>query len=259
MTDSLLRAEGLSVRFGGLMALDDVGFELAGNGFTGLIGPNGAGKTTLLRAITGVRRPDRGRVFLDGRDVTGLPVQARARLGLGLSQQLVRPFRTLSLLDNVALAAGGALTRSPWQALISTNRSGPRARARELLALVGISEAADMSPAGQPLGVLKRLEVARALALEPRLLLLDEPLAGLNSAEARRLADTIVEVNARGVTVLLIEHNLREVLRVCRDLLVLDQGRLIAHGEPREVMGRPDVRAAYMGQSSRRGGGDAAA
>ena len=259
MSAPRLRIEGATVRFDGLTALDGVGLEIAPGDFAGLIGPNGAGKTTLLRVAAGLQAPAAGRVALDGRDVTRLPVHARARLGLGLSQQLVRPFRGFTVLDNVALAAGGARTRRLWRALLSRDRTAERARARALLERVGIAEAAEARPATLPLGVLKRLEVARALALEPRLLLLDEPLAGLNQAEAARFADTIAGLHAGGTTVLLIEHNLGEVLRVCRRLLVLDRGRLIADGAPRAVMAEPAVRAAYLGEAGTAGGGDAAA
>ncbi len=246
----LLAVEDASVRFGGLRAVDKVSFTITQGEFTGLIGPNGAGKTTLLRLITGVVRAETGAVRLDGRDITRLPVDRRARLGLGISQQIVRPFRGMSLLDNVALAAGAGRTRSPFAAAFATDRGPERTRARELLERVGIADAADAAPDTLPLGYLKRLEVARALALRSRLLLLDEPLAGLNHVEAARLADTITAINGDGVTLLLIEHNLGEVMRVCRRLLVLDQGRLIADGTPHAVMADARVRAADLGEDA---------
>ena len=249
MTAPLLALEDLRVRFGGIAAVDGASFMLEHGTFTGLIGPNGAGKTTLLRLIIGVVRADSGRVRLDGRDITKRSVATRARLGLAMSHQIVRPFRSLSVLDNVALAAGQRRTRDPLRSLFHVRRSTERARARELLELVGIGDAADARPATLPLGYLKRLELARALALEPRLLLLDEPLAGLNHIEAHRLADTITGIHQAGTAVLLIEHNLAEVVRVCRRLVVLDQGRVIAEGEPRPVMTEPKVRAAYLGEA----------
>ncbi|WP_119460377.1 ABC transporter ATP-binding protein [Rhodospirillaceae bacterium SYSU D60014] len=249
MTAPLLALEDLRVRFGGVAAVDGASLTLEHGTFTGLIGPNGAGKTTLLRLIIGIVRADNGRIRLDGRDITKLAVSRRARLGLAMSHQIVRPFRSLSVLDNVALAAGRRRTRDPLLSLLHVKRSTERARARELLDLVGIGDAADAEPAKLPLGYLKRLEMARALALEPRLLLLDEPLAGLNHSEAHRLADTIAGIHQTGTTVLLIEHNLAEVMRVCRRLVVLDQGRVIAEGEPRAVMADPKVRAAYLGEA----------
>jgi branched-chain amino acid transport system ATP-binding protein len=252
---SLLAVEGVSVRFGGVAALEDVSFAVADGELLGLIGPNGAGKTTVLRTITGVVTPERGRIRLAGHDLAGLPPHRRTRLGLGLSQQLVRPFRSLPVLDNVALAAGGARTRGAWSALCHLDRRKERARAQDLLGLVGIADAAAAAPANLPLGHLKRLELARALALEPRLLLLDEPLAGLNHVEAAALADTIADLNREGRTVILIEHNLGEVLRICERLVVLDNGRRIAEGAPHAVMADPSVRAAYLGE----GAGDAAA
>jgi branched-chain amino acid transport system ATP-binding protein len=252
---SLLEVDGITVRFGGVSALDAVSFTVEDGELLGLIGPNGAGKTTMLKAITGVVSPERGRICLGDHDLTGLPPHRRIRLGLALSQQLVRPFRSLSVLDNVALAAGRARTGSAWSALRRLDRRAERARALDLLRLVGIADAAGAAPGNLPLGHLKRLELARALALEPELLLLDEPLAGLNQVEAAQLADIISELNHRGPTIILIEHNLGEVLRVCRRLVVLDQGRKLAEGAPRAVMADPAVRAAYLGA----GGEDAAA
>ena len=243
-----LEVQDVSVRFDGVHALDAVSFAVGEGELVGLIGPNGAGKTTCLRAITGALRPAGGRVLLEGRDLTGLPPHVRVRLGLGLSQQLVRPFRSMTLAENVMLAAGLARTARPLLALVQNDRARERARALELLRRVGIEDAAGSRPATLPLGVLKRLEVARALALDPRLLLLDEPLAGLNSTEARALADTIAALNADGLTVVLIEHNLGEVLRICRRLVVLDNGVRIAEGVPRDVMAQPAVRAAYLGE-----------
>jgi branched-chain amino acid transport system ATP-binding protein len=245
---SLLEIEGITVRFGGVSALDDVSFAVTEGELLGLIGPNGAGKTTMLKAVTGVVTPERGRIRLGGHDLAGLPPHRRIRLGLALSQQLIRPFRSLSVVDNVALAAGRARTRSPWVALNHLDRGPARARALELLRLVGIADAAGIAPGNLPLGHLKRLELARALALEPQLLLLDEPLAGLNQVEAAQLADTIMALNREGRTVILIEHNLGEVLRICRRLVVLDNGRKLADGAPHAVIADRSVRAAYLGE-----------
>lgn len=247
---ALLQIDGVSVHFGGVTALDDVSFEARQGELLGLIGPNGAGKTTMLRAITGVVRPDAGTIRLNDQNITGLATHARVRLGLGLSQQLVRPFRSMTVLENVALAAGHARTASPLAALLVRSRAVERQRALEFLDMVGIAEVAEAQPANLPLGTLKRLEVARALALQPKLLLLDEPLAGLNHIEAARLADTIADLNQGGLTVILIEHNLSEVLRVCSRLVVLDNGRRIGEGPPRAVMADPLVRAAYLGGGS---------
>jgi len=244
----ILDVRNVSVRFGGVLALDNVSFGVDQGEFLCLIGPNGAGKTTLMRAVTGVVKPQAAQVLLAGKNITNLPTHKRARLGLALTHQIVRPFRSMTVLDNVALTAGHRMLGRILTSMVSADRRAARKQARQYLELVGIEDVAQKSAAGQPLGVTKRLEVARALALEPQVLLLDEPLAGLNSIEAARLADTVAEINRQGLTVVMIEHNLGEVLRVSQRLVVLDNGRKIADGRPRDVMRDPTVRAAYVGK-----------
>jgi len=246
-TTPLLQVADATVRFGGLTAISKVSFEVYSGELLGLIGPNGAGKTTMLRAITGVVRLTEGDIFLEGESLKGLPIHKRIRKGLALSQQLVRPLREISVLDNVALAAGADRTLSPLRALMHVSQQAEAENARAMLKRVGIEAHALQKPGIQPLGILKRLEMARALALKPRLLLLDEPLAGLNSREAHALAETIADINRQGTTIILIEHNLGEVMRICQRLVVLDNGRQIASGAPRAVMDNPAVRAAYLG------------
>ncbi|HWI83834.1 ABC transporter ATP-binding protein [Ramlibacter sp.] len=243
----LLTAANVTVRFGGITAIDDVSFDVRPGELLGLIGPNGAGKTTMMRAIVGIVRPTKGSVTLEGRRLDALSIDARIRAGLALSQQLVRPFREIDVRDNVAFAAGAGKTRTPLQAFTHVDRQAERDEALQTLRRLGIGELAQQSPRTQPLGVLKRLEMARALALKPRLLLLDEPLAGLNSREARALADTIADVNRQGMTIILIEHNLGEVMRICQRLVVLDNGHKIADGPPQATMNDTAVRAAYLG------------
>ena len=247
---SLLDIRAISVRFGGVHALEQVTMNLNPGEILGLIGPNGAGKTTMLRVITGVVKANHGEVQLEGELLNTLPIHVRVRKGLGCAQQLVRPFREMTLAENVALAAGAKHTQYPWQSLFRVERMEALRESRNWLAKVGIEDAADSYPEAVPLGYLKRMEVARALAIRPRMLLLDEPLAGLNQAEATTFADILFELNRHGQTILLIEHNLAEVRRICSRLVVLDNGRKIAEGSPETVLKQSSVQEAYIGQGN---------
>jgi branched-chain amino acid transport system ATP-binding protein len=244
---TLVRIDDLHISFGGVAAANGVSFSVERGEFLAVIGPNGAGKTTALRMVAGLLRPDSGRVFLDDRDVTGLPAHARVRLGLGFTHQIVRPFYGFTTIENVMLAAGHHQTESPWRALTSHSRASAREKAQAILERIGLAAQAGLSPRALPLGQRKRLEVARAIALDPKLLLLDEPLAGLSSAEATVMADLIRTLPGQGITVVLVEHNLGEVLRIADRLVVLDAGKVLAEGAPQAVMARDDVRQAYTG------------
>ncbi|RUR71276.1 ATP-binding cassette domain-containing protein [Variovorax guangxiensis] len=249
-TDALLTIDDLGVRFGGIVAVHGVSFGVHKGELVGLLGPNGAGKTTLLRLISGVVAPTTGQIRFKGESLNRLNAAMRAQRGIALSHQIVRPFRNMTLLENVVLAAGSRITRTPWRALTTLNRSQLRDEAMRCLDLVGIGALADNWPGAQPLGVLKRLEVARALATGPSLLLLDEPLAGLGHGEALRLADLIRQLNAGGVTIVLIEHNLSEVMRICPRIVVLNNGHKMADGPALEVMRDPAVIEAYLGEGA---------
>lgn len=248
-TNSMLEVKNLAISFGGVAAVKGVSLQVAQGEFVGLIGPNGAGKTTLLRLMTGVLRPDRGRVQLMGRDITHHGVDQRARQGFVMTHQIVRPFREMTLLENAVLAAGHRFTRRPWTALWRTDDTQARARAQQELERVGIADAAHKLASQVPLGYLKRLQVAMALALDPRFVMLDEPLAGLNYHEAGRFADLLLQLHSNGLTLLLVEHNLGEVLRVAQRLVVIDAGAVLADGSPKDVMALPDVRRAYLGEA----------
>ncbi len=246
---TLLEIDNVSMDFGGVHALDAVHLSIAEGELLGLIGPNGAGKTTLLRVLVGVLQPTKGRIVFRGCNITGLPIHRRAQLGIAFTHQIVRPFRHMTLIENVMLAAEPAITASPFRSLLHVDQNRARERAYGLLHRLDIVDAADRPTAILPLGYLKRMEVARALALDPQLLLLDEPLAGLNYSEAARMADVIAELNGEGRTILLVEHNLGEVTRIARRLVVLNNGAVLANGQPDDVMRRPDVRTAYLGDS----------
>jgi branched-chain amino acid transport system ATP-binding protein len=242
-----LQLDDVAIRFGGVQAVGGASIAIEEGDFIGLIGPNGAGKTTLIKIIAGLLRPDRGRVQLSGVDVTADGTAARVRQGLALTHQIVRPFREMTVLDNVTLGAGYRRTSSPFRALMHLDRRRESERAAEIIARVGLAGTEKKLAGSLPLGQMKRLEVARALAVEPRVILLDEPLAGLNHAEASKQVEAIAAVHARGITVVLVEHNLEEVMRICRRLIVLNNGLVIGDGEPREVMADPVVHEAYVG------------
>lgn len=249
MNEILLEVRNIIVRFGGVTALNNVYFDVTKGEFLSIIGPNGAGKTTMLRAIIGVvKLLSSSRIFLADHDITDIGVHERVRMGLAMTHQIVRPFKSMTVLENVVIAAGHKRTSNPFSAMFSFERKAEIEKAMNLLDTVGLSDVAEQPVTGQPLGVLKRLEVARTLAVNPRLLLLDEPLAGLNHVEAKKMADTIVKINQNGLTIVMIEHNLAEVLRVSQRLIVLDNGIKIASGNPDAVLCDSKVRAAYMGK-----------
>jgi branched-chain amino acid transport system ATP-binding protein len=243
--------DDVAVSFGGVRAVDGVSILITANEFVGLIGPNGAGKTTLIGIIAGKIKPDRGRVILEGKDVTGRPTATRVRQGLALTHQMVRPFREMTVLDNVVLAAGYRRTLTPLRALLHVERRQERERAANIIRRVGLSGTEAQLAGSLPLGQMKRLEVARALALDPQVILLDEPLAGLNQIEAATQVESIASLHAEGITILLIEHNLEEVMRSCRRLIVMNNGRVIADGVPGVAMADAAVLEAYVGKGRR--------
>ena len=233
---TLLSVTGCSKNFSGVVAVRDVSLSLEEGELLGLFGPNGAGKTTLFNLIAGTYRSDGGSIALDGRDITRLPSFRRARLGIGRTFQIVRPFRALTTLENV-------------QAVVPSRRGGQDRTPLDLLAEVGLADRASDQAGELTLGMLKRLEVARALALDPRLLLLDEPLAGLTTRESQDLLGFIASLRHR-ISVIMVEHNVRLALPVCDRAIVLDAGAIIAQGSPEEIRQNPDVIRAYLGQDA---------
>jgi len=234
----VLTLERVTKRFGGLTAVRDVSFEVREGDLLGIIGPNGAGKTTLFNVISGYYRPDGGRVLLAGRDVGGEPPHVICRLGLTRTFQIVKPFGNLSVLDNVMI---GALTRLPRVA-------AARDEARRVIDSCGLGPYAGARAKALPVGLRKRLEVARALATRPRLLLLDEVMAGLNPTELGGIVELIRRLHAEGLTLIVIEHIMAAMMRLARRIVVLHHGETIAEGRPDEITRDPRVIDAYLGE-----------
>jgi branched-chain amino acid transport system ATP-binding protein len=236
----ILRLDAVSRRFSGLQALREVTLGINKGEVLGLIGPNGAGKTTLVNTVCGVTPANSGAITFDGRDITRIKTFQAARLGLSRTFQIVQPFAEFSALDNVAAAA---LFSQPGESLKSA-----RQEARAHLTFVGLEAQANQSAATLTLAMRKRLELAKALAMKPKLLFLDEVNAGLNSAEVERATKLIHQLAADGITIVMIEHLMKVVLNVCTRIIVLHNGQLIADGEPRDVIKNPAVVDAYLGQ-----------
>ena len=236
----ILRLQSVSRNFSGLKALRDVSLSVSKGEVLGLIGPNGAGKTTLVNTVTGVTPASSGRVMFMGQDITRVKTYQSARLGLARTFQIVQPFAEFSALDNVAAAA---LFSQPGE-----NIRSAREEARAHLAFVGLDSQADQPAATLTLAMRKRLELAKALAMKPKLLFLDEVNAGLNSAEVERAAKLIHQLSESGITIVMIEHLMKVVLNVCTRIVVLHNGQLIADGAPRDVIKDSAVVEAYLGQ-----------
>jgi branched-chain amino acid transport system ATP-binding protein len=235
---ALLTLERVTKRFGGLTAVREVSLEVRAGDLLGIIGPNGAGKTTLFNVIAGYFRPEEGRIVFDGAEVTGRPAHEVSRRGLTRTFQIVKPFGNLSVRDNVMI---GALTRRA-----STREA--RADADRMIDLCGLGPHAAARARALPLALRKRLEVARALATQPRLLLLDEVMAGLNPTELAGIIDLVRRVHAEGVTLIVIEHIMAAMMRLAQRIVMLHHGEKIAEGTPREIAADRRVIEAYLGE-----------
>lgn len=243
MPDEILfHTQGVTKQFGGLAAVDRVDLSIRPGEILGLIGPNGAGKTTYVNVVTSLLPITAGRVSFGGRDITGWPAHKIVRLGVARTFQVVKPFRNMTVRENVAVGAmygAGGTRRTAGQALH---------KAEEVIEFVGLGPQLDRGADQLTLPMLKRLELAKALALEPRLLFLDEVMAGLNLKEIEAVMELIRQINARGITLLIIEHVMKAIVGVCQRVAVLHYGQKLMEGAPREVLEDPEVIKAYLGE-----------
>jgi branched-chain amino acid transport system ATP-binding protein len=240
MAEALLRVEHISKRFGGLLAVDGASFAAQAGAITALIGPNGAGKTTLFAIISGFLAPTHGRVLYDGFDITGEAPHRLARRGIARTFQIVQPFSGLTVRENIAV--GAHLSRPARVEALSA--------AGDIARTVGLDDVLDRPAASLTVAGRKRLELARALAIGPRLLLLDEVLAGLNPSEIRDMVPIIQGIRERGVTIVMIEHVMQAVMSLAEQVFVLSDGRILAEGPPQEIAGNARVVEAYLGRGA---------
>jgi branched-chain amino acid transport system ATP-binding protein len=245
MTEPLLKIEGLGKRFGGFIALEDISLDIGEGERVGLIGPNGSGKSTLVNCISGTLRHDSGSVRFDGKAFDGLPAYQRTRRGLARSFQLPKPFRSLTVVQNLHVPL---LFTAKHRAGVSLSTAEIDARCDELLHMVALDGKAEARPRDLTQIEMRKLELARAMAAAPKLLIADEAMAGLSNSEVDDILALLVKLNAAGVTVILIEHIMRAVMSFSQRLVCLVAGRKVADGPPQEVVRNPDVERAYLGE-----------
>jgi branched-chain amino acid transport system ATP-binding protein len=250
----ILRVEGISKHFGGVVAVENFSMVQQENLITGIIGPNGAGKTTVFNLITGATPVDQGSILFMDREITRLPAHRRADLGIARTFQNIRLFRNLSVLDNMKVAHDMKVGYTLWEEMLRLPRVGKQERridekARHFLAYLGLERFDDQKPHNLPYGIQRRLELARTLMTEPRILLLDEPAAGLNPHEVRGLMDTIRKIQEENsLTIVIVEHHMELIMNICSLIHVLDFGKKIAEGEPAAIKKNEQVLQAYLGE-----------
>jgi len=236
--DEILKCDGVTKRFGGLVAVDNVSISVKKGEFVGLIGPNGAGKTTLFNCISGYYKPDKGRIYFKGMDVTGKPPYVLAKLGMGRTFQIVKPLPRLTVLENVIISV----------LLKTEDIEDAYKKAVDMLDYVGLRDKMLLPARSLNVAEKKRLELARALALDPELLLLDEVVAGLNPTETDNMLNLLRDIHKKGHTIIMVEHVMRAVMNVSERIIVLHHGKVIAKGTPSEVANNPQVIEVYLGK-----------
>jgi branched-chain amino acid transport system ATP-binding protein len=236
--NSLLKIQNVSKSFGGFTALNGVSLDIAEGERFGLIGPNGSGKTTLINCVAGSLRNESGQIFLKGRDITRLPAYRRTRLGIARSFQIPRPFASMTVLENLIV---------PLEYIIHMNDAKAQREAMEILERIGLADKAE-TPSNRLSQVeLRKLELARAMAARPRLLISDEAMAGLSGSEVDEVLKILLDLNASGITIIMIEHIMQAVMRFSQRVVCLDAGRIICEGVPTEIVRNPEVQKAYLG------------
>jgi len=238
MAKEILTAKNIIKKFGGLIALKGVSIGIRQGEIVGIMGPNGSGKTTLINVISGVYMPDEGRVIFEGKDITYIPSHLRARMGILRTYQTPRPFRKLSVIENVAIA----VRNNPRY-----NRENIYKVSRDILTFVGLEKYIDAPVSSLNTFMLKKLDLARALALSPKLLMIDEMVAGLTEAEALEVSKLIKELHRQGITLMIVEHVISFLAETCERIIVLNEGKIIAEGKPDEVISNPAVISSYIG------------
>jgi branched-chain amino acid transport system ATP-binding protein len=239
MSDALLEIDSVTKRFGGFLALDRVSIRVSAGERLGLIGPNGSGKTTLINCVSGALATDGGRILFEERDITRLPAHQRTRLGLVRSFQIPKPFTSMTVRENLDI---------PLEYAAHARAADAAAGALEILQMIGLDAKAHLRPAGLTQIEMRKLELARAMAARPKLLISDEAMAGLSSAEVDDILAILFRLNERGITIIMIEHIMRAVMRFSERIVVLDAGNRIAEGTPAEIVRNPAVEKAYLGE-----------